>query len=406
MSITVNSHSLITLRLSVSWESELAHHQDIHWFPQFNVWRDIDLLPPPINRQLIGMAAGGEASAEVPPGDAVPRWTSAQLHKVRSGDFRPPQRLGMPIALQIGRHYPGGFVHGVTDVYPETITPARLLEQAEDWLRFDFNHPLAKRALHFHAGVVDILEGKSGIGGRCQDAVQELLRGPGLQARREGRPTEFFSGDWNGRGDNSPDSAFYAMPRMVNHLDTTSLGLLTELLGQLLPAGGRLLDLMASIDSHLPAGMAFASVAGLGLNAKELEANGRLDQRLIQDLNQQPGLPFTDASLDAVLCTVAVEYLTDPLAVFSEIRRVLKPGGRCIVSFSNRWFPGKAINLWPDLHEFERMGLVGEYLLRSGFGGLNTWSARGLPRPEDDPHANRSATADPLYVVWADKDDA
>jgi SAM-dependent methyltransferase len=83
---------------------------------------------------------------------------------------------------------------------------------------------------------------------------------------------------------------------------------------------------------------------------------------LAHDLNPDPGLPFADASFDAAVCSVSVEYLTDPLAVFSEVWRALKPGEVFINSFSNRWFPPKAINLWIDLHEFERMGLVGGVL--------------------------------------------
>ena len=71
-----------------------------------------------------------------------------------------------------------------------------------------------------------------------------------------------------------------------------------------------------------------------------------------------PTLPFPDAHFDAVLCALSVEYLTDPLAVFREVRRVLRPGGPFLVTFSNRWFMGKVTQLWTRLHEFERMGLV------------------------------------------------
>jgi len=42
----------------------------------------------------------------------------------------------------------------------------------------------------------------------------------------------------------------------------------------------------------------------------------------------------------------SVDYLNRPLEVFTEMHRVLKPGGRAIMSFSNRCFPTKAIALW------------------------------------------------------------
>jgi SAM-dependent methyltransferase len=93
-----------------------------------------------------------------------------------------------------------------------------------------------------------------------------------------------------------------------------------------------------------------------------------------------------------------------PFEVFEEIARVLRPGARFVVTFSNRWFPPKVINLWQDCHEFERMGIVLEYFLRSGrFANLETYSLRGLPRPEDDKYAGQIALSDPVYAVWGER---
>jgi hypothetical protein len=59
------------------------------------------------------------------------------------------------------------------------------------------------------------------------------------------------------------------------------------------------------------------------------------------------------------------------------------------------------IRIWQELHAFERIGLVLEYLRESGcFGRLETWSLRGLPRPQDDQYADRLAESDPVYAVW------
>jgi SAM-dependent methyltransferase len=99
-----------------------------------------------------------------------------------------------------------------------------------------------------------------------------------------------------------------------------------------------------------------------------------------------------------------VEYLVSPLTVFTEVNRVLRPGGRFIVSFSNRWFPPKVVRIWEDIHEFERPALVLEYFLRSGgYTDLQTWSMRGLPRPADDKYADRLALSDPLFAVWGSR---
>ena len=98
---------------------------------------------------------------------------------------------------------------------------------------------------------------------------------------------------------------------------------------------------------------------------------------------------------------MSVEYLIDPRAIFREAARVLRHGGCLVITFSNRWFPTKAIRIWEALHEFERPGLVLEYFIDSGiYHDLQTWSLRGLPRPPDDPYADRLAAADPVYAVW------
>jgi hypothetical protein len=91
--------------------------------------------------------------------------------------------------------------------------------------------------------------------------------------------------------------------------------------------------------------------------------------------------------------------------VFADVARVLKPGGLFVVSFSNRWFPPKAISIWKELHEFERMGLVTEYFLQSKrFSNIHTWTMRGKPRPYDDKYfALNMMLSDPVYMVWATK---
>lgn len=46
-------------------------------------------------------------------------------------------------------------------------------------------------------------------------------------------------------------------------------------------------------------------------------------------------LPFGDASFDAVICMEVVEHVPDQLHLFGEMARVVKPGGRAIVTTPN-----------------------------------------------------------------------
>jgi SAM-dependent methyltransferase len=161
--------------------------------------------------------------------------------------------------------------------------------------------------------------------------------------------------------DGTDDGLFYGQPRFVTHVDEGFIAQLTQLYRERLQPDTYILDLMSSWVSHLPEEMAFAHVEGHGLNAQELARNPRLTHSFVQNLNQNQTLPLADGQFDAVLNTVSVQYLQEPEAVFKEIRRVLKPGGVAIVSFSNRMFYQKAIQGWREASEAGRLALVKRY---------------------------------------------
>ncbi|TVU15551.1 hypothetical protein EJB05_39076, partial [Eragrostis curvula] len=161
--------------------------------------------------------------------------------------------------------------------------------------------------------------------------------------------------------DARPDRDFYAFPRLVTHVDDGFIATLTDLYRERLRPGWDVLDLMSSWVSHLPPEVQFRRVVGHGLNAQELARNPRLDYFFVKDLNREQQLELESGSFDAVLCTVSVQYLQSPEKVFAEIFRVLKPGGVCIVSFSNRMFYEKAIGAWREGTPYSRVQLVTQY---------------------------------------------
>ncbi len=186
------------------------------------------------------------------------------------------------------------------------------------------------------------------------------------------------------RLDESDDREFYLTDRFVSHLDSVALGTVERIIGDLvIEKSPVILDLMAGWDSHIPQSIKPERVVGLGLNENELKKNRDLTEFVIHDLNENPRLPFPDDTFDVVINTVSVDYMTQPVAVFEEVGRVLKPGGIFLVIFSNRMFPLKAVRIWKESSEEERVGLVEDFFTRSErFGEALTFVVQGKTETE------------------------
>jgi SAM-dependent methyltransferase len=141
-------------------------------------------------------------------------------------------------------------------------------------------------------------------------------------------PEGFFD-----RADDALDDRFYAVDRLVTHIDSGAISAVTELYREL-GLNCDVLDLCSSWISHFDP--APARLTALGMNEAELAANPAAASFVVHDLNVDPTLPFDDASFDAVTCCVSVDYLTRPLDVFAECARVLRPGGVFVCTCSNQ----------------------------------------------------------------------
>jgi SAM-dependent methyltransferase len=207
------------------------------------------------------------------------------------------------------------------------------------------------------------------------------------------------------RLDESDDGLFYATDRFVSHLDSLALRTVEKLIGELIVEKAPvILDLMAGWDSHIPKDMKPSRVVGLGLNENELAGNRDLTEIVIHDLNKNPQLPFPANAFDAVINTVSVDYMIMPIDVFRDVGRILKPGGLFLVTFSNRMFPEKAVKIWRQASEEERILLVEEFFNEAKlFENTNVFVSIGKPRPKNDTYAHMGVPSDPIYAVYADK---
>lgn len=224
-------------------------------------------------------------------------------------------------------------------------------------------------------------------------------------ADRISRLSPILDEDSFSRIDSSDDSVFYARDRFVDHLDSTALSTVEKIIGSLIVEKDPvILDLMAGWDSHIPASISPAKMIGLGLNENELKANKMLSEHVLHDLNKDPHLPFPDNFFDAVINTVSVDYMTRPIQVFQEVGRILKPGGLFLVIFSNRMFPQKAVRIWRESGEEERVILVEEYFKATGlFEETSYFVSKGRPRPREDKYAHMKLPSDPVYALYADR---
>lgn len=219
------------------------------------------------------------------------------------------------------------------------------------------------------------------------NVAERVLENPQWPAAWPFTPKDFS------RMDESDDTIFYDQPRLVTHIDDPCIQALTEFYATELNDGDDVLDICSSWVSHYPSEWKGGSnVVGLGMNKYELSQNKRLSSYVVKDLNSgDPTFPFDDESFDKATCVVSIDYLTQPLQVVKEIGRVLRPGGKAIISMSNRCFPTKAFQIWLQTNDLEHIFIVGSFF---HFAGM-------FEPPKSYDRSPNPGRSDPLYIVTA-----
>ena len=216
--------------------------------------------------------------------------------------------------------------------------------------------------------------------------VSDILKEPQFPEKWPYKPDDFR------RQDETVDGNFYAMPRFVTHIDDAAIGALTKYYKSVFFDGASVLDICSSWVSHFPKdGPKLGRTAGVGMNEEELRKNPQLAEYVAKDLNQDPTLPYPDNTFDFCTIVVSVDYLTRPLEVFSEMSRVLKPGGMAIISQSNRCFPSKAWKLWMNTNDAQHIFIVGSFFHYAGT----------FEKPESLDISPNPGRSDPMYIIQA-----
>lgn len=100
-----------------------------------------------------------------------------------------------------------------------------------------------------------------------------------------------------------------------------------ELIG---PAGG------AALDIGCREGDQSRALERMGFTVTSIDVEKRYERCIVMDANRP--LPFPDGQFDLIWCSEVIEHLERPDAALREFRRVLKPGGRLIITTPNSFF--------------------------------------------------------------------
>ncbi|MCK5697172.1 MAG: methyltransferase domain-containing protein [Gammaproteobacteria bacterium] len=399
----IDEQQNLSILIALQWQDKLVSYTDRHFVLKTNFWRDI--YPAVFDYQIKRADLNQTLNINYKAGDLIDnKFNNNHIKIIPIRQFNRYYNGSIAIEPAIGRFYPRGMIEGVADCFKMDNRPFRVLDKTEDTLTVDLNHPLAQFPLKVSATITDIFDANQQNGGRCNDIAETITtNGAGFQVLSK-IPYDFSQGMPFIRKIEEDDGLFYDAIETTIPVDQVAIEQLQQFYNHCIQNNSIVLDLMAATDSYLPNTLKNIDLTGLGVKEDDLKTNQALNHSILHNINTQPDLPFDDQSFDAVICSFGIEYITQPIKIFEQVARILKPNGVFIVAFSDRFFDKKAIALWDNLHSFERMGLVLEYFRQADqFNDLQCESIRGLVRHEDDPFINKTAFSCPMFILSGKK---
>jgi len=106
-------------------------------------------LAPAVESRLLGLSEGAHASFQLEPGEAFGERNPQMLQRVRRSLL---DEMG-----EHGARYQAGDVVSFPTPDGQASYAGVVREVADDWLLFDFNHPLAGQALRFEVQLIGVL---------------------------------------------------------------------------------------------------------------------------------------------------------------------------------------------------------------------------------------------------------
>ena len=187
----ISEDVLASIEFNIAYKHDGIQHTDCYFGQRINLWRDI--LPPQLLEEIHGKQNGDHVVLDVRSGTWVAARDERNIYKVRQQQIRALSPQADPIQPRFGRFYPLGILKNVAGVYPNNLTPFRCISANGDGIKADANHALTEKPLQFKAIIRDVREKFEEHGGTRIDWAETVLSGPGMQARVNGRPTNFLT---------------------------------------------------------------------------------------------------------------------------------------------------------------------------------------------------------------------